>query len=217
MVNRKEGTVQGKSKRAQASATFEAQEVEHVPAGVRLHLQRRRSLFHAPTQARRCCNGVFTSASVLQWGIPTSPSLQTLVLCRIGSCAKKYDAYPVVHLQEYVGTLRWSPSTVLPALPLSQHIGTLNDWSDWLRSRLEGSEFIEGNTLRIPGHDMIDGVPQDLFMKLQPIRYARANSSTVACCTCSPPYASRILADTACCRSFVSVDAAVGAALAGVR
>ena len=95
--------------------------------------------------------------------MPTSPSVQPLASCRIVSFADNPDEYFVVHLQEYVGTLRWSPSTLLPALPLSQHIGTLNDWSDWLQSRLEGSEFIEGNTLRIPRHDMLDGVPQDPF------------------------------------------------------
>ena len=63
-----------------------------------------------------------------------------------------------VSVQEYVGTLRWSPDTHLPPLPSAPHCGPLEGWSDFLSERLRGTPHVQGNTLHIPCVAMLDGV-----------------------------------------------------------
>lgn len=61
-------------------------------------------------------------------------------------------------LQEYVGTLRWGPDTRLVNLPTISSVGVLEDWQEYLTSRLDGTHFVEDDALKVPDVSMLDGV-----------------------------------------------------------
>jgi hypothetical protein len=67
--------------------------------------------------------------------------------------------HPVLVVQEYVGTLRWSPQTKLPQLESSAvtKTGDLESWQTFCCTRLQGTSLEINNEIRLPSPDLIDG------------------------------------------------------------
>ena len=115
---------------------------EHVPAGVRSRQRTTLALLHdtdrVHLQATRRCSSMHTSQRKLS-------RIQTALARR------------KLKSQEYVGTLRWAPQVRLPSLPKRTTASVLDNWPTWISARLTGSEYFKGDTLELPGPELIDG------------------------------------------------------------